>query len=227
MDRGVPRILAISEGRWLVSEGPGARGTARGSSSWESWVEALAEDGVDTLQIREKVLSDRRIYALVRRAVAVGRSRGLRVLVNARADLALAAGADGVHLPVAEVSAARLRRRFADRLTIGCSTHSPAEAERAGRDGADYVTFGPVYETPSKTVYGAPPGLDGLRRAVECGLPVLALGGIEAERVSAVAAAGAAGIAAIRALAEGRGRRRLVAACRAVWPLPQVLEVSR
>ena len=120
-----------------------------------------------------------------------------RVLVNGRVDIALAAGADGAHLPSTGLPVDALRRRFGDDLTLGVSTHHLEEVERARNEGADYVTFGPVWPTPSKARYGSPAGLEGLAGAVAVGLPVLALGGVTMPRVAAAAAAGAAGVAAI------------------------------
>lgn len=218
MSRNVPRILAISDRLLIVGGDPlSARLSAGHFSTWDAWLEELAADGVDTVQVREKDLGDRAGFELLRRTVTVGRALGLRILANGRADLALAAEADGVHLPTAEIPVARLRRRFGEGLVIGRSTHTPEEVGRAMREGADYVTFGPIWETPSKVGYGSPPGIEDLRRATGFGLPVLALGGVDAVGVAEVAAAGAAGVAAIRALAEPAPRRRLVTACRRQW----------
>jgi thiamine-phosphate pyrophosphorylase len=112
-------------------------------------------------------------------------------------DLALAAGADGAHLPADGVPVASLRRRFPGVL-LGASTHSVEEVERALRDGADYVTFGPVWPTPSKERYGPPLGIGELARAARIRIPVYALGGVMLSRFGEAAAAGAAGVAGIR-----------------------------
>jgi thiamine-phosphate pyrophosphorylase len=158
------------------------------------WLRAAGEAGIDAVQLREKDLDDRALYELTRLARSI-LPPAVRLLVNGRLDVALAAGADGVHLPADGVPVAALRARFGSGTLIGRSAHTLAEVERARDDGADYVTFGPVYATPGK---GAPAGLDELARAAACGLPVYALGGITLERLGAAAAAGAAGIAAIR-----------------------------
>ena len=121
------------------------------------------------------------------------------LLLNGRADVALAAGADGVHLPADGVPVAALRARFGRGLLIGRSTHCLEDVERARHDGADYVTFGPVYASPGK---GAAVGLAALRRAAATGLPVFALGGVTLERFAELAATGASGIAAIRLFQE-------------------------
>ncbi len=150
------------------------------------------------MQIREKDLDDRDLYELARLARAA-LPPPTRLLVNGRLDVALAAGADGVHLPADGVPAAALRARFGrfeeGGVLIGRSTHSVEEVERARDDGVDYVTFGPVFATPGK---GSPVGLDGLARAAAAGVPVLALGGVTLERLEEIARAGAAGVAAIR-----------------------------
>lgn len=185
----------------------------------DAWLEAIAEAGADALQVRRKELSGRDLLALVercRRALPAT----VAILVNGRADVAVAAGADGVHLPAAGLPTSavrRLARRLGVALLVGRSTHGPEEVDRARAEGADYVTFGPVHPTPSKEAYGPPPGLPGLRAAARAGLPVLALGGVAAGRLEAVAAAGACGAAAIGAFYDAGERRRLAAEARRVW----------
>lgn len=211
--RAVPRVLAITP-----PDGPV-------DGRFEAWLGALAEAGVDGVQIRRKDLPDRELLALVERARVALAGSPVALLVNGRADVALAAGlaecAGGVHLPAAGLATAEVRRLFEARdrrLVIGRSTHRLEEIARERAEGADYVTFGPVYPTPGKGVYGEPVGLDGLRRACAAGVPVLALGGIDPERVSEAAAAGASGVAAIRACSD-RGRLgALVAAVRSAFP---------
>ncbi len=153
------------------------------------WLARLAAAGVGAVQIREKDLDDRAVYELARQA------RGLStVLVNGRLDVALAACADGAHLPADGVPVAALRRRFPAAL-LGVSTHSVEEVERAMNDGADYVTFGPVWPTPSKE---GCVGIGELAKATRVGIPVYALGGVMLSRFGEAAAAGAAGAAGIR-----------------------------
>lgn len=199
----VPRLLAISD--------PGERG----GRPLKAWLEALAGSGVDGVEVREKRLGDRELYEL---ACDARRAWPGWLVVNGRLDVALAAGASGVHLPSDGVPIAPLRRRFGPAPVIGRSTHHPDEVAAARAEGADYVTFGPVFPTPSKARYGRPPGLDGLRRAVAQGLPVVALGGIGPDQLAAVAAAGAAGAAGIRAFHDPRQLERWTAARRAAWP---------
>ena len=188
MARRPPRFLAISDGR----QSPGA--------PFRDWVRRLSASGVDALQVREKAATDRDRYelALEARAAAAG---ALTLLVNGRADIAIAAGLDGVHLPAAGLPLELLRELLGSDALIGLSTHHLEEVERAAAEGADYVTFGPVYATPSKAADGPPVGLAGLARAAAAGLPVIALGGITMERAGECFAAGAHGIAAIRMFA--------------------------
>lgn len=205
------RLLAISERQSL----PGG--------DMDAWLRALAAAGVDGVQIREKDLDDRPLLALTRAAREI-LPAGTALLVNGRLDVALAAGADGAHLPVDGVPLAALkawRERFGpggSGVLLGCSTHSEEEVERAVRDGADYVTFGPVYATPSKARYGPPVGLERLARAVQSGIPVYALGGVTLARFGEVAAAGAAGVAAIRLFQTPSSLPEIVRSARAGFP---------
>ncbi|MFP3942043.1 MAG: thiamine phosphate synthase [Thermoanaerobaculia bacterium] len=207
-----PRLLAIND----PDLGPGPE--------LDAWVLGLAQGGIDGLQIRLKdrrAVPDRVLLATVERARALFPPPGI-LLVNGRADVAVAAGADGVHLPASGLPVRDVRRLTESlghrdpgrNLLIGRSTHRPEEVARARDDGADYVTFGPVYPTPSKARYGEPPGLGGLREACAQGLPVLALGGVDAGRLEEVAAAGAAGAAGIRVFAGPTSRSELVDAAR-------------
>jgi thiamine-phosphate pyrophosphorylase len=126
---------------------------------------------------------------------------GAKLLINDRVDIALAAGADGVHLGVASIPPAEARRLLGSGRLIGCSTHSEEQLAAAEAGGADFVTFGPVYATPSKAPYGPPVGVEALRRAcAAAGIPVFALGGVGPRNVGEVIAAGADGIAAISAV---------------------------
>lgn len=203
----IPRTLAITGG-----------GAGEGLASW---LDALAAAGVEAVQVRAKQLDDRALFDLARRVVALAAGR-CRVLVNGRIDLALAAGADGVHLPADGLPAGPLRRLGGPHFLIGRSTHRPQEVAAARLEGCDFAVFGPLRATPGKPGRdGEPaiPGLDGLAAACRLGLPVLALGGVErAEHVRQAAAAGAAGVAAIRAFADPAAAAALAAEARACWP---------
>lgn len=186
----------------------------------DAWIEALAGAGVGAVLIREKQLDDLALLALVARAISTADGR-IAVLVSGRADIAVAAGAAGVHLPADGVPTAAVRRRFGDALLIGCSTHSLEAVTQARIGGADYVTFGPVWETPAKRRYGAPIGLAVLARAAAIGLPVLGLGGVTARRLTELARAGAFGAAAIRMLQTAPSIAAAAAAALEAWPSPR------
>ncbi len=164
-------------------------------------VERALGGGAEAVQLREKDLPARRLYDLARELRALTSRYGAKLLINGRVDVALAAGADGVHLGVGSIPPGEARRLLGPRALIGCSTHSAAEAAEAESGGADFVTFGPVYATPSKAAYGPPVGVDALRRVCAAArLPVFALGGIGPRNVGEVVAAGACGVAAISAV---------------------------
>jgi thiamine-phosphate pyrophosphorylase len=138
---------------------------------------------------------------------------GAHLLINDRVDVALASGADGVHLGGHSLPPAVVRQRFGAELMIGVSTHSRGEVVAAASAGADFVTFGPVYATASKAAYGPPLGVDALRGACTGStLPVYALGGITPDRRREVLAAGAAGCAAISSVLAAADPRRAAAA---------------
>jgi thiamine-phosphate pyrophosphorylase len=201
------RLLAISDR------------AAHPDGSLEPWLAALAAAGVDAVQLREKDLDDRALYGLARRARSALPPATL-LLVNGRLDVALAAGADGVHLPADGVPLAALRARFGPRVLLGCSTHRLAEVAAARRDGADYVTFGPVYPTPGKERFGPPAGVAALARAAALEIPVYALGGVTLERFGEVSSAGAAGVAGIRLFQQLSDAQQAVRAAREHFPLP-------
>ena len=161
-------------------------------------IAAALRAGVDIVQIREKDLPAREFHALVSQVLQLPNPYQSRILVNERVDVALATGADGVHLPSGSPAVRDLRRIAPVPFTIGVSCHSREEVEEAADSGADFVVFGPVYETPSKKGYGSPQGVERLRevcRSVE--IPVLALGGLRLDNAAACIEAGAAGLAAI------------------------------
>jgi thiamine-phosphate pyrophosphorylase len=164
-------------------------------------VEACLEAGLRAVQLREKDLAPRELFSLATSLREPTRRHRARLLVNDRADVALAAEADGVQRAHDSLPVAVLREVGGPRFLIGASVHSVAEAKAAAHEGADFLVFGPVYDTPSKRGYGPPQGLDALGRvAGEVPSPVLAIGGITAGRVREVLAAGAAGVAVISAI---------------------------
>ncbi len=152
------------------------------------------------MQLREKNLSARTLQELAARAAALALNTGTRILVNDRADVAVATACDGVHLATNSLEARVVRRAFGKNLLIGVSTHSLREAREARDAGANFAVFGPVFDTPSKRAYGPPLGLEALSEAAHAlaPFPVLALGGVTLENMYDVLRAGASGVAAIR-----------------------------
>jgi thiamine-phosphate pyrophosphorylase len=148
--------------------------------------------GVELIQIREKDLPARELFELVCRIRDLAGETSTRILVNDRLDIALAAGIDGLHLPANGLSPDRVRPLV---KVLGVSIHSLEEAIRAERASADFIVFGPVFETPGKSAVGLEP-LKGIAASVN--IPVLAIGGVTAANAQEALAAGAAGIAGIR-----------------------------
>ncbi|HEV3471469.1 MAG TPA: thiamine phosphate synthase [Pyrinomonadaceae bacterium] len=171
--------------------------------------------GVTLVQLREKNLTARALSELAAGAARLARGSATRVLVNDRADVARAAGCDGVHLASDSLEASVVRRAFGPDFLVGVSAHSAAEARAARDGGADFALLGPVFDTPSKRAYGPPLGLDVFRAAARelSPFPVVALGGVTLENARACFAAGARGVAAIRLFADAPD---LAAAVRAV-----------
>jgi len=151
------------------------------------------------VHLRAKELAGKELLALARALRLVTSAAGQALLVNDRLDVALLAGADGVHLPAAGIPPGDARRLLGPGALVGVSCHSTDEVARARAAGADFATFGPVFDTPSKRIFGPPLGLDRLREAAAIGLPLVGLGGVQEANAVAVVAAGAFGVAAIRA----------------------------
>jgi thiamine-phosphate pyrophosphorylase len=166
-------------------------------------VARLALDGLPpasvAVHVREKAVDGAALLSLARALAIEVHRAGQLLLVNDRLDVAIAAGADGVHLPSAGVPAADARRLLGPGALVGVSCHGAEDVRRAMAGSADYATFGPVFDTPSKRRYGSPVGIEALEPAAAIGLPLIGLGGVGLENASAVVAAGAYGVAAIRA----------------------------
>jgi thiamine-phosphate pyrophosphorylase len=176
---------------------------------------------IDLVQIREKNLSAGVLYQLSKSAAVITRGSATKLLVNDRSDVALAAGADGVHLTTRSLRADAVRRTFGAEVLIGVSTHSLTEADAARRNGADFAVFGPVFETRSKSQaeYGAPVGLSSLAQVASelAPFPVLALGGVEVNRVADCVEAGAAGVAAISMFGDPQRLDEIAINIREMW----------
>ena len=163
--------------------------------------------GITWIQIREKDLGTRELIDLARRARAATRGTETQILINDRLDVALAAGAAGVHLgetslPVETVAEWR-RGAGRTEFQIGASCHTLEAAHAAEDAGAEYIFFGPVFATPSKAAFGEPQGIERLRSVCQAvRIPVLAIGGITVENAALCFAAGGAGVAAIRLFQE-------------------------
>jgi len=168
-------------------------------------IQLAAEAGVDLVQIREKDLGAKELLALVKKAVAYSTAK---MIVNGRLDVALAAGAAGVHMggessPVAEVARWCRAGNAPAEFLIGVSCHTLQDARQAEAEGASYVFFGPVFETPSKRPFGPPRGIARLAEVCrQAQIPVIAIGGVNEKNAAECVRAGAAGIAAIRLFQE-------------------------
>jgi thiamine-phosphate pyrophosphorylase len=174
------------------------RRSAGGTVPLLGFIERAISAGVERIQIREKDLSARELYDLTRRALLLAEGADTRIMVNSRTDVALAAGAHGVHLPAGSVSPDRVRAITPRGFEIGVSTHSRCEILAAHDEGADFVVFGPVFDPLSKAACTPPAGIEGLRESVrDVPIPVYALGGITPENAPLCIKAGAAGVAGI------------------------------
>jgi len=164
-------------------------------------VEAALQGGVRAVQLREKDLPASELLPLAEELRALTRRFAARLLLNDRIDVALAVAADGVHLGGHSLPAAVARHLLGPQRLIGVSAHHSAEIAAAAAGGADFVTFGPVFATPSKAAYGPPLGIDALRKACTvAALPVFALGGIKAAHLSLLRNNGVHGTAVISAI---------------------------
>ena len=190
--------------------------------------EAALAGGADMIQLRDKAGDLRDLLPHARAIAARCRKCGATFIVNDRIDLALAAGADGAHVGQEDLPAEHARRLLGAGRILGVSTHSPEQAEAARRAGADYIGFGPMFPTGTKETGYVPRGVEALRavrRAVS--LPILAIGGITLENVSAVIEAGATAPAVISAVvaapdmaAAAAAFRRKVAEAKAAGGVP-------
>ncbi len=183
----LPRLLLLTDRRRMK---PG----------FEIALLAALQGGVRWLQLREKDLAPREIVDLAARAQKLTEKFGAQLFLNGRADLARVCHADGLHLPENEISTAMARLTLGFHAPVGVSVHSLESAQRAAHEGADYLMFGPVFETNSHPET-APTGLKALREvAAHSEIPVLAVGGVTARRAKECLEAGAWGVAVIGAV---------------------------
>ncbi len=164
-------------------------------------VEELLRAGIRMVQLREKDLSAAELYPLARDFRLLTHKYNAHLLINDRIDIALAVGADGVHLGGHSLPIKKTREILGSDALIGVSTHSVSEAESAQNQGADFITYGPVFFTPSKAPFGPPVGVDSLQTICNgCKIPVYALGGINIDNTREVLKGGAYGVAMISTL---------------------------
>lgn len=164
-------------------------------------VEAALAGGVRAVQLREKDLSAAQLYPLALALRERTARYGAHLLINDRLDLALAVEADGVHLGQHSLPTSVARKILGPSYLIGISTHDRRQIHAAQENGADFVTFGPVFATPSKARFGPPQGIEAVRCACASSpLPVFGLGGIDLHNVSQVLCSGVQGVALIRAV---------------------------
>jgi thiamine-phosphate pyrophosphorylase len=184
-------------------------------------VEDALEGGVTMVQLREKDASAREFYEIALKVRALTKSRRIPLVINDRLDIALATGADGLHIGQSDLPLPDARRLAGKALFIGVSVSSPEEAARAEAEGADYLGAGAVYPTGSKADAGDAIGLERFRlicSAVK--IPVVGIGGVNAENAEALMRAGAAGISVISALLSQSDIREAARCLRAVLDKP-------
>jgi len=185
----------------------------------EETVEAALRAGIRTVHLREKQAATLELHDLARRLRQPTRRHHALLVINDRADVALAVEADGVHLGWQSLPVAEVRKIVGGDRLIGKSVHNLEEAQRAEAEGVDYLLAGPVFDTPSKVGLVPTLGLDRLGEICRTvTLPVIGLGGIEPSNAAAIIAAGAKGIAVIRAILAapdpGEAARDLLASIR-------------
>ena len=168
-------------------------------------VRRLGAGGATFVQVREKHLSPREFYGEAAEALRVARELGVRLIVNDRVDIALALGADGVHLGQDDLPPAAARELLGERAVIGFSTHNEVQAREAARLPVDYIAIGPIFQTSSKENPDPVVGLEGLRRVRDIvgQIPLVAIGGVGPENAREVLAAGADAVAVISLLLAG------------------------
>lgn len=175
--------------RCLITDGSATADPRRWLDRIARWI----RERVDLVQIRERDLPARELAALTRRVLALPNREYTKILINDRADIAIACGADGLHLRDGSIDPARFRRPG---FTVSASCHDPHDASRFS--AADYVLLGPIFHPLSKLSGSSALGVDSIREFVHrSSVPVLALGGITDQNAGACQAAGAAGIAGI------------------------------
>ncbi|MBI5188854.1 MAG: thiamine phosphate synthase [Nitrospirae bacterium] len=164
-------------------------------------IEEALKGGLKAVQLREKDLGTRDLLDMAYRMRELTKKYDAKLFINDRVDIALAVEGDGVHLGQKSIPAHAAKKIVQDKLMIGVSTHSLDEAVKAEKDGADFITIGPIYQTPSKLKYGEPIGIDVLKKVKsKVSIPLFAIGGIKLNKVKEIMNAGADGVALISAI---------------------------
>lgn len=198
-------------GLYIISDTSVSRGR-----SHEEVVAAALTGGARVVQLREKWMGVRELYPVALRIRELTRQAGAAFIVNDMIDLAMAVGADGVHIGQDDMPATAARKILGPYMVIGVSTHSIQEAYAAVRDGADYIGYGPMFATGTKDA-GEPKGPEGLREIrAKIELPIAAIGGINADNAASVIDAGADALAVISAVS---GSDDMAAAAKAISAL--------
>jgi len=172
-----------------------------GTRSLASVLKQSVEAGTPAVQLRERDLPTPELLSLAREIQAITAPRAVPLIINDRVDLVLALNLDGIHLRANSLPVSVARRLVGARCLVGVSTHSIDEVQQANQDGADYVVFGPIFDTPSKRQFGSPAGLDRLTEVCrQSAIPVFAIGGVTGTLARDVRRAGAHGVAVIGAI---------------------------
>jgi len=162
--------------------------------------EEALKGGIRSIQLREKDLGTRDLLRLAYEMRELTLKYDARLFINDRVDIAIAVDADGVHLGQRSIPPYAVRR-LASRLIVGVSTHNISEARKAETDGADFITLGPIFQTPSKAKFGKPLGLETLEKvAKSLSIPVFGIGGVGLDNIKTVLDAGASGGSMITAI---------------------------
>ena len=189
-----------------------------GSRPLEEVLERALEGGVRFVQFREKDLEGYKLRCLAERVFRLTELYGARLILNGSLELAAELGVWGVHLPVSGPMPGVVRDQFGDQLLIGCSTHTLDELRRADREGADFVTYSPIFPPNSKPGYGPGVGFHGLRSAVQStSLPVFALGGIVPKHVTDCRNVGASGFSLMSGIIAAEDVEAVVIECLKAW----------
>ncbi|HDZ88069.1 MAG TPA: thiamine phosphate synthase [Nitrospirae bacterium] len=193
---GVGNLMTVDFGIYLITDGKKCPEDRLVKS-----IESALKSGIKAVQLREKDLSVRELVDYAHKIRDLTKKYNALFFVNDRVDVAMSVGADGVHLGQQSIPVKVVRSIAGEGFMIGVSAHGYDEAIEAQEAGADFITLGPVYETPSKIKYGNPIGIDAFKYVSnKIKIPVFAVGGINEKNIEEVIKAGASGVAMISAI---------------------------